>query len=60
MRQIQTPRDAIAVIEKIQYSKCSAGALIRFVNLTILMNTHAPAALDFPDCRYPLGNIIIE
>ena len=41
-------------------SKCSAGALKHSVNVTILMNMHTPAALDFPDCHYPLGNIIIE
>lgn len=60
MQQIHAPRDAAAVIEEIQYSKCSAGAVIRSVNLTIFMNTNAPAASDFPDRHYPLGNIIIE
>lgn len=60
MQQIHAPRDATAVIEEIQYSKCSAGAVIRSVNLTIFMNTNAPAASDFPDRHYPLGNMIIE
>lgn len=60
MQQIHAPRDAATVIEEIQYSKCSAGALIHSVNFTNFKNTHAPSALDVPDCRYPLGNMIIE